>query len=95
LPAIIAGSGPRYSTYPTVQISAATSYSGYDEAADDYAHMLKSNPRFRSCFLYRSSSQFAAAVARVHYATDPYYGSKLTEIIRLYDLGQYDVQGRH
>lgn len=53
------------------------------------------NPCFRSCFLYGSRSQFAAAVARVHYATDPYYGSKLTEIIRLHDLEQYDVQGRH
>jgi flagellar protein FlgJ len=68
------------------QRDAFRAYSGYDDAAEDDARMLKNNPHFRSCFLYTRSSQFAAVVARAHYGTDPYYGTKLTGIIREFNL---------
>lgn len=68
-------------------------YGSYEEAADDYAQMLRNNPRFRSCFLYTRSSQFANALARSGYATDPSYSVKLNAIIRAHKLDQYDARG--
>ena len=66
------------------------SYSGYDDAAEDYAKMLRNNPRFRACFLYTSSSRFAITLAQSGYATDPSYSAKLNAIIRAHKLDQYD-----
>lgn len=71
--------------------NAFRAYGSYEEAADDYAQMLKNNPRFRSCFLYTRSSQFANAPARNGYATDPSYSVKLNAIIRAHNLDQYDA----
>jgi peptidoglycan hydrolase FlgJ len=65
-------------------------YGSYEDAADDYASMLRNNPRFRTCFLNTSSSQFAVALARNGYATDPIYAHKLNAIIRAHKLDQYD-----
>lgn len=65
-------------------------YSSYADAADDYARMLRNNPRFRTCFLYTSSLQFAAALARNGYATDPAYATKINAIIRAHKLDRFD-----
>lgn len=65
-------------------------YGSYQDAADDYASMLRNNPRFRTCFLHTDSSQFAVALARNGYATDPIYSHKLNAIIRAHKLDQYD-----
>jgi hypothetical protein len=70
-------------------------YGSYQDAADDYASMLSSNPRFRTCFLHTSSAQFAVALARNGYATDPSYAHKLNSIIRAHKLDQYDAKGAH
>ncbi|MEX3955155.1 glycoside hydrolase family 73 protein [Trinickia sp. EG282A] len=67
-------------------------YGSYEEAADDYAKMLRNNPRFRTCFLHTASSQFAVALARNGYATDPSYSAKLNAIIRAHKLDQYDTK---
>ena len=55
--------------------------------------MLRNNPRFRSCFLYTSSAQFAVHLANSGYATDPCYSAKLNAIIRAHRLDQYDARG--
>ena len=65
-------------------------YGSYEDAAEDYAKMLRNNPRFRLCFVHTSSSQFAVALARNGYATDPSYSAKLNAIIRAHKLDQYD-----
>jgi flagellar protein FlgJ len=67
-------------------------YGSYEDAADDYAQMLRNNPRFRSSFLYTRSSQFANALASNGYATDPSYAVKLNAIIRVHKLDQYDAR---
>lgn len=67
-------------------------YGSYEDAADDYAQMLRNTPRFRSCFLYTRSSQFANALARNGYATDTFYAVKLNAIIRVHKLDQYDAR---
>ncbi|MFM0250671.1 glycoside hydrolase family 73 protein [Paraburkholderia sediminicola] len=67
-------------------------YGSYEDAADDYAQMLRNNPRFRSSFLYTRSSQFANALAHNGYATDPLYAVKLNAIIRAHKLDQYDAR---
>ncbi|OYD60286.1 UNVERIFIED_ORG: flagellum-specific peptidoglycan hydrolase FlgJ [Burkholderia sp. CF145] len=65
-------------------------YGSFEEAAEDYAKMLRNNLGFRTCFLYTCSSQFAVAIARNGYATDPAYQAKLNAIIRAHNLDQYD-----
>jgi len=67
-------------------------YGSFEDAAEDYAKMLRTTPRFRSCFLYANSSQFAVALARNGYATDPGYSAKLNAIIRAHKLDQYDTR---
>jgi flagellum-specific peptidoglycan hydrolase FlgJ len=90
------GASTTFTTHEVVNGRAITiddafrSYSGYDDAAEDYAKMLRNNPRFRGCFLYTSSSRFAVALAQSGYATDPSYSAKLNAIIRAHRLDQYD-----
>ncbi|MFM0283176.1 glucosaminidase domain-containing protein [Paraburkholderia sediminicola] len=77
----------------SIQINDAfRAYASYGDAADDYAQMLRNNPRFRSCFLYTGSSQFAVQLAKNGYATDLSYSAKLNAIIRAHKLDQYDTQ---
>jgi peptidoglycan hydrolase FlgJ len=68
-------------------------YSSYDDAANDYGRTLSASPRYRSCFLYSRSVQFATALGQSGYATDPTYAVKLISIIRAYHLDQYDSDG--
>jgi peptidoglycan hydrolase FlgJ len=70
-------------------------YGSYEDAAADYANMLRTNSLYRSCFLYTNSAKFAAALARSGYATDPAYFAKLNSIIRTYKLEQYDEGRSH
>ncbi|MBB5503074.1 glycoside hydrolase family 73 protein [Paraburkholderia sp. MM5384-R2] len=92
------GQSTTFDTHETVQgVSVATkgtfrAYSSYDDAADDYAHMLKHSARYRSAFLHIDSVGFATEIARNQYATDPQYGAKLISIIRSRHLDQYDVR---
>lgn len=66
-------------------------YASLDEAADDYGRFLKNNPRYAGCFAYPNDPEkFVAELAAAGYATDPEYAAKLAQIIRRYDLAQYD-----
>lgn len=94
-----AGDGTAFTTHEVVNGRAITiratfrAYGSYKDAAEDYAQMLRGNPRFRSCFLYTSSTRFAIMLANNGYATDPSYAAKLNSIIRHHKLDQYDNRG--
>ncbi|MDR3098398.1 MAG: glycoside hydrolase family 73 protein [Paraburkholderia sp.] len=94
-----AGDSTAFTTHEVVNGRAITieatfrAYGSYKDAAEDYARMLRDNPRFRSCFLYTSSTRFAVALANNGYATDPGYAAKLNSIIRHHKLDQYDNRG--
>ena len=95
------GDSTTFTTHEVIKGKAITikapfrAYGSYQDAADDYANMLSNNPRFRTCFLHTSSSQFAVSLARNGYATDPIYAHKLNSIIRAHKLDQYDAKGAH
>jgi flagellum-specific peptidoglycan hydrolase FlgJ len=62
------------------EIDEFRAYNSYVEAADDYASLIQR--RFAAAFAYRNDpEQFAEAVARLGYATDPQYAKKLKSII--------------
>jgi len=58
---------------------------------DDHARFLAQNPRYRAAFGL-SGQEFARAIAKAGYATDPAYGTKLVQIIRTHDLESLDVK---
>ena len=57
----------------------------------DHARFLKENHRYEPAFLSANGLDFAKAIARNGYATDPQYGIKLCDLIRRYNLEQYDI----
>ncbi len=56
-------------------------YSSYKEAFDDYANLLKNNARYANVIGKKDSLQFANALQKSGYATDPAYAQKLSGII--------------
>ncbi|MTD32912.1 flagellar assembly peptidoglycan hydrolase FlgJ [Paludibacterium denitrificans] len=58
-------------------------YPDFQSAFQDYAHLLKSNPRFAGALNVGSNAEaFASALQRAGYATDPHYADKLQNIAR-------------
>ena len=66
----------------------------YDSAEDsfrDHGHFLTTNPRYADAFDHVDDpDQFAREVAKAGYATDPEYADKLIELMKQYDLYQYN-----
>ncbi|MBN6058681.1 glycoside hydrolase family 73 protein [Aggregatibacter actinomycetemcomitans] len=59
------------------------SYGGFADAANGYGEFLNKNKRYREAFKHKDNPvEFAKAVARAGYATDPEYANKLTSIIK-------------
>ena len=57
-------------------------YDNYADAFRDYAHMLRSNPRYQQVLANAQHvAGFAQGLQRAGYATDPHYADKLTRII--------------
>ncbi|MES1983109.1 MAG: flagellar assembly peptidoglycan hydrolase FlgJ [Pseudomonadota bacterium] len=57
-------------------------YDSYAEAFDDYAHLLRDNPRYASVMQAGQAAPDAArALQRAGYATDPEYATKLVKVI--------------
>ena len=65
-------------------------YSNWQRALDDHAAFLKNNKRYAECFQCQSGVDFAQAVAKAGYATDPRYAYKLISIIEKHNLAQLD-----
>jgi len=56
-------------------------YGSVAEAFDDYAHFLKSNPRYGDALRHQGSAhQFVNGLQKAGYATDPGYASKIMRI---------------
>jgi flagellar protein FlgJ len=70
------------------------SFRTYAKAADsyvDHGHFLRSNNRYQGAFKYgRQPDAFARAMWKAGYATDPKYVTKLTGLMKTYDLYRYD-----
>ncbi|MBV6304951.1 glucosaminidase domain-containing protein [Candidimonas humi] len=61
---------------------------------EDHARFLVENPRYASAFEHCDDGEdFAWAIARAGYATDPDYASKLISIIRAHTLLALDTAG--
>jgi peptidoglycan hydrolase FlgJ len=68
---------------PETRIEKFRAYDSYAEAFRDYAHVLRSNPRFENVLANAQDvAGFATGLQRAGYATDPNYAAKLTRIIR-------------
>jgi len=67
---------------PVRKMEKFRAYGSYAEAFNDYASLLKNNPRYKNVLNTRDASAFAHGLQRAGYATDPNYGNKLTRIIR-------------
>ncbi|GAB3630436.1 flagellar rod assembly protein FlgJ [Pandoraea terrae] len=58
-------------------------YASYDEAFNDYANLLRNNPRYASVVASNGDAgAFANGLQRAGYATDPQYASKLMRIMK-------------
>jgi len=71
------------------QVEKFRAYDSYAEAFEDYANLLRNNPRYQNVVANSHDSQeFAYGLQRAGYATDPHYGAKLVRIIRQMDTAQ-------
>jgi flagellar protein FlgJ len=58
-------------------------YDSYSDAFKDYAKLIRDNPRYQSVLQNGGdASQFAHALQKAGYATDPQYAQKLTKVIQ-------------
>lgn len=58
-------------------------YDNYSDAFKDYAKLIHDNPRYQSVIQNGGdASQFAHALQKAGYATDPQYAQKLTKVIQ-------------
>ena len=56
-------------------------YGSYAESFNDYANLLRNNPRFSGVLGQQDGTQFARSLQQSGYATDPLYADKLGRII--------------
>lgn len=56
-------------------------YGSYAEAFQDYAGLLRGNPRYAAVLKQNDSAAFAQGLQRAGYATDPQYADKLTRVL--------------
>jgi uncharacterized protein YraI len=73
----------------------SASFRTYRAAADsfrDHGHFLRVNNRYRNAFKHtKDANQFLWQVWKAGYATDPNYYTKVTNLMRTYDLYRYDT----
>lgn len=67
-------------------------YTGYKDAAEDYARFITGQPQLRECYTRGTSSRCATMIAHRGYATDPHYAAKLHSMIHMYGLDHYDTR---
>lgn len=73
---------------PQTRTARFRAYDSYAEAFQDYAHLLKHSPRYASVVQAADATQFAAALQRAGYATDPAYATKLSRVMASETLRQ-------
>ena len=74
---------------PSKQVEKFRAYDSYAEAFNDYAHLLRDNPRYAGVMRQGQGAAAAAqALQSAGYATDPKYADKLVKVInRISTLG--------
>ena len=66
---------------PQKMVQAFRSYGSYQEAFDDYAQFISSNPRYGHVTQAASDTDAAHRIQQAGYATDPHYAAKLIRIM--------------
>ena len=56
-------------------------YTSYADAFQDYASLMRGNPRYAAVLKQNDSAGFAQGLQRAGYATDPQYADKLTRVL--------------
>lgn len=56
-------------------------YASYADAFQDYASLMRGNPRYAAVLKQNDSAGFAQGLQRAGYATDPQYADKLTRVL--------------
>ncbi|RQS22402.1 glycoside hydrolase family 73 protein [Burkholderia sp. Bp8995] len=75
----------------TITITARfRAYRDWEGSIDDHAAFLTGNPRYRPAFAFKDGPNFARAIAKAGYATDPLYADKLIAIMSTRGLGALD-----
>jgi flagellar protein FlgJ len=66
----------------TLRHTAFRAYSSIEDSVKDFAHLLKSSPRYRQALEAGGDTQgYAQSMGRSGYATDPQYANKLSAIL--------------
>lgn len=67
-------------------------YGSVYESYEDHSRFLSSSPRYKQLFKLKRTDYkgWAKGLKAAGYATNPQYAKKLIEIIKLYDLDEYD-----
>jgi flagellar protein FlgJ len=63
------------------QVARFRAYDSYAESFQDYARLLKDNPRYAEVMGQGDAKGFAQALQQAGYATDPHYAEKLAGVI--------------
>jgi flagellar protein FlgJ len=63
------------------QVASFRAYGSYTEAFEDYARLLKDNPRYDRVLGKNDAKVFAQGLQQAGYATDPHYADKLVGVI--------------
>lgn len=63
------------------QVERFRAYASYEEAVNDYARLLATNPRYAAVLGAQEPGSFARALQAAGFATDPQYAAKLERII--------------
>jgi flagellar protein FlgJ len=66
---------------PQARVARFRAYDSYGQAFQDYANLLKNSPRYAAVLQTGDGQQFATALQRAGYATDPLYGAKLARVM--------------
>lgn len=73
---------------PQTRVARFRAYDSYAAAFQDYATLLKNSPRYAHALQAADGPQFAAALQRAGYATDPAYAAKLSRVMASETLRQ-------
>lgn len=73
---------------PRKMVQKFRAYTSYAESFQDYARLLRGNPRYADVLKQGDSAGFAQGLQRAGYATDPQYADKLTRVINSTRLRQ-------
>lgn len=66
-------------------------YKSLADSIADHALFLRNNKRYSKAFECGNGCEFAEAIAKAGYATDPAYSALLIAIIKQHKLDQYDA----